>query len=492
MATTTPTARALVERVGDEAGEDSQLVQMRRIAVLMAECEDACTSEAIVEARRIHLEKLTKVKDAVIKDVPRTNASTKPLTGRWVDTMHDDGARKARWTTRGYEQTLNGNEDFFSATPAMMHLKMMLVEAALKGHVAAIGDCRGAFYQSPLNPDGTESQVWIEPPPEAELGPDYIWEAVSAFPGLKEAPRAWDTYSAKVLTSSMQMKQSQYDGCLFYRFEPSQEHIEEKAGRHIDDFLVTGPEPNVERFLEQARGKLNMQDAVRLYKTGDEGRLLAMNLRKLDNGYSLQGKLLLIHRIATALGMENAKTSPIPETINEKAQDGDEESLTPSEARNFRTCVGKAMYLSHHRPDIQHSVNALSRSMRNPTVIAMRRLKKLTRYLLGTSEVYQELCPDPHAETLQVPVDSDWADDRKTRQSCSGGAVLFHGCAVLTWARTQKTRALSSAEAELVEVADTLKRAISELSERMRVISLPSHRRDTFFVVRDHRSHQKA
>ena len=76
-----------------------------------------------------------------------------------------------------------------------MHLKMMLVEAALKGHVAAIGDCSGAFYQSPLNPDGTESKVWIEPPPEAELGPEYIWEAPPAFPGLKGAPRAWDTYS---------------------------------------------------------------------------------------------------------------------------------------------------------------------------------------------------------------------------------------------------------------------------------------------------------
>ena len=82
MATTKPTARALVERVGDEAGEDSQPVQMRRIAALMAECEDACTSEAIAEARLIHLEKLTKVKDAVIKVVPRTNATTKPLTGR--------------------------------------------------------------------------------------------------------------------------------------------------------------------------------------------------------------------------------------------------------------------------------------------------------------------------------------------------------------------------------------------------------------------------
>ena len=79
----------------------------------------------------------------------------------------------------------------------------------------------------------------------------------------------------------------------------------------------------------------------------------------------------------------------------------------------------------------------------------MGRLKKLTRNMLGTCEVFQDLCPDPPAETLQVPVDSDWADDKKTRQNCKGGTVLFHGCAVLTWARTQKTRALSSAEAEL-------------------------------------------
>ena len=144
--------------------------------------------------------------------VPRTDATTRSLTGRWVDTLHDDGARTARWTTSGYEQTLNGNEDFFLATPAMMHLKMMLVDAALNGHVAAIGDCSGTFYHSPLNRDGTEKRVWIEPPPEAELGPNYIWEAVSAFPGLKGAPRAWDTYSANVLMSSMQMEQSRYDG----------------------------------------------------------------------------------------------------------------------------------------------------------------------------------------------------------------------------------------------------------------------------------------
>ena len=55
--------------------------------------------------------------------------------------------------------------------------------------------------------------------------------------------------------------------------------------------------------------------------------------------------------------------------------------------------------------------------------------------------------------------------------------------------REKEATDYSKSEAELVEVADTVKRAISE---RMRVISLPSHRRDTIFVVRDHRSHQEA
>ena len=278
---------------------------------LTAECEDACTSEAIAEARRVHLEKLTKVKDAVIKVVPRTDATTRPLRGRWMDTMRDDEARKARWTTPAHEQTLNGNEDFFSATPAMM-----LVEAALKRHVAPIGDCSGVFYQSPLNPDGTESEVWVEPLPEAELGPDYIWEAVSAFPGLKEH-RERGTHTVRTFSRvPSRLEQRRFDRFLFYRLEPRREHIKEKAGRHIDHFPVTGSEPNGELSLAQARDKLNIQNAVRLHKTGDEGRLLVMNLRKVENGYSLQGRPLLIDGSATTLGMEHAKFSLIPEPIN--------------------------------------------------------------------------------------------------------------------------------------------------------------------------------
>ena len=54
---------------------------------------------------------------------------------------------------------------------------------------------------------------------------------------------------------------------------------------------------------------------------------------------------------------------------------------------------------------------------------------------------------------LSVPVDSDWADsdwadDRADRKSCSGGALLYYGVPVLTWSRTQASRAQSNAEGE--------------------------------------------
>ena len=153
---------------------------------------------------------------------------------------------------------------------------------------------------------------------------------------------------------------------------------------------MIGPEPNVERFLAQAQGKLNLQDIVCLFQTGDVGRHSAMNLRKLQKGYELQDKPFLMHEIAADLEMENAKSSLTPESISQKPQDDDDQLPTPSDTRIFRTYVEKAMYLSHQRPDIQHSVNTLLRTTRNLTMTTIQKLKKLTRYLLGKSNVHQK------------------------------------------------------------------------------------------------------
>ena len=80
-------------------------------------------------------------------------------------------------------------------------------------------------------------QVWIEPPPEAELGPDHMRDAASAFPGLNRC------------TGNNRDTTVAFSADL--------------------NFLVTRPEQNVERFLKQAEDKLNMLDAVRLYTASD-------------------------------------------------------------------------------------------------------------------------------------------------------------------------------------------------------------------------------
>ncbi|CAK0853161.1 unnamed protein product [Prorocentrum cordatum] len=337
--------------------------------------------------------------------------------------------RSRHATTRGFDQTLQGNEVSYSATTANSHLKMMFVDAARKGHVAAIGECSGAFYQAPLDAEGTGEKVYIEPPPEAGLPPDMVWEAVSVFPGLKGSPKAWDAHSSKLRTEDMQMKQSHYDGCIFFKIEGD---FDQKAGRHIDDFLITGPMEQVNSFLEEAKAKLNMQDAVELVEDGDEGRLLALNIRKVTDGFTLQGNPLLITDMAKLSGMENEKTSEVPETSNAKKQQDDEEELSAHDAVLYRSCVGKAMYPSHQRPDIQHVVNKLSTQMKTPPMKGWRMLKKLVRYLLGIREVHQLLVPRGGADSLKAYTDSDWADDPYTR--------------------AQKTPALSSAEAELYAI----------------------------------------
>jgi hypothetical protein len=248
----------------------------------------------------------------------------------------------------------------------------------------------------------------------------------------------------------MAMDQSKYDGCLFYRIDKEESDL--KAGRHIDDFLVTGPREQVDAFLAEAKEKLNMQDAVKLYDNGDQGRLLALNIVKVEGGFSLMGNPLLINDMAELLGMENAKTSDVPESRDPKKQEDDDHALEPARAGLYRSCVGKAMYLSHHRADIQHTVNRLTRVMQTPTEKHWRALKKLVRYLLGTKEVYQLLVPRDGAETLVMYTDSDWADDKDDRKSVSGGALMMYGCTILSYTRTQKTPALSSAEAELYAI----------------------------------------
>ena len=321
-------------------------------------------------------------------------------------------------------------------------MKALLVDAARRGYKVALGDCSGAFYQAPL----TEEAIFLEPPPEAEIASSQVWEALCAFPGLKGAPKAWEEHSAKEL-EKLGLDRGKYDGCLFVRMTDGV-----KAGRHADDFVTTGPKPQLEQLLVDLGERLKLRDVVKLYEPGDEGTFLSMRVRRVDGGFTIKGKDSLLDDILVDLGLTNAKESIVPETKVETKQKDDEKKLDAKEHYIYRRCVGKLLQLAPHRADIQHGIGVLSRGMASPTCKDQRRLKKMARFLIGTRDVELVLVPcepSDDNEAVQVFVDADWADKEADRRSTSGGLLYYHGCVVASWSRRQACIALSSAESEL-------------------------------------------
>ena len=87
--------------------------------------------------------------------------------------------------------------------------------------------------------------------------------------------------------------------------------------------------------------------------------------------------------------------------------------------------------------------------MSNPREGDEHVVKRIIRYLNGKPRVAirYEFQEDPI--TLTVFNDSDWAGDRITRRSTSGGCLMRGGHLIKCWAKGQHVIALSSGEAEL-------------------------------------------
>ncbi|XP_054746778.1 uncharacterized protein LOC129251953 [Anastrepha obliqua] len=117
------------------------------------------------------------------------------------------------------------------------------------------------------------------------------------------------------------------------------------------------------------------------------------------------------------------------------------------------------MYLAVlSRPDILHAVSKLSRRNTDPHTEHETAAKHTLRYLSATmnlSIVYRKT-----GDYVKGFADADWANDPYDKKSYSGYA--FHlGSRAFSWASTiQNVTALSSTEAEYVDLATATKQAV--------------------------------
>lgn len=121
-----------------------------------------------------------------------------------------------------------------------------------------------------------------------------------------------------------------------------------------------------------------------------------------------------------------------------------------SDAKLHRSVVGALQYATITRPEISYAVNKVCQFMSRPLETHWTAVKRILRYLKGTTTRGLHLQPATSSFPLFVTgfSDADWASDPDDRRSTSGSCI-FLGPNFISWrAKKQTVVARSSTEAE--------------------------------------------
>ena len=372
-----------------------------------------------------------------------------PIGSKWVDVNKGDAAKpliRSRFVVK--EIATYKTDDFFTATPPLESLRLLLSLAASVGKDIKIEvlDARKAH----LHAFATRTVFTQLPPEEAAAG--YCARLVRCLYGTRDAPKRWEAFLAQQLVELGFAKGRASPCCYFHAA------LGVRCIVHGDDFVLSGTAAALdeikagmhERFLMKELGRLGGGPPAAGAAVGELRELRVLNrvIRWTREGLKYEADprhAEIIVRGVAGVG----KTLSAPGTASKEFEDpGDEATLPERDARLFRSFAARANYLALDRPDISQATKELCRRMSAPRAADLRALARVARYLAGAGRVVYEY-PWQHQPTLSAYTDSDFAGCIATRRSTSGGAVLLGTHLLKHWASTQKKITLSSGEAEL-------------------------------------------
>ncbi|GJW39160.1 ribonuclease H-like domain-containing protein [Tanacetum coccineum] len=131
------------------------------------------------------------------------------------------------------------------------------------------------------------------------------------------------------------------------------------------------------------------------------------------------------------------------------------EGLPVTDPTLYHSLAGSLQYFTFTRPDLSYAVQQLCLYMRDPREPHLNAMKRVLRYLRGTTDLGLQLFRSTTSQLIAYS-DTDWAGCPATRRSTSGYYV-FLGDNLLTWSsKRQDTLSRSSAEDEYRGVANAV------------------------------------
>ncbi|GKU88975.1 hypothetical protein SLEP1_g3180 [Rubroshorea leprosula] len=208
---------------------------------------------------------------------------------------------------------------------------------------------------------------------------------------------------------------------------------------YVDDIIVTGNNLSFITSLIRTMGH-----RFSLKEPSDLSYFLGIEAVSV-NGCLLLSQHRYIQDLLQKSGMTEAKpvATPLASTSNLLLNTG----VPLPDGLEYRKLVGSLQYLAFTRPDISFAVSRLSQFMHKPTDVHWQALKRVLRYLRGTTSHGILLRPQ-QSLSIHAFSDADWAGDRDTCLSTTGYIVFLGGNPILWRAAKQRAVARSSTEAE--------------------------------------------
>ena len=369
------------------------------------------------------------------------------ISTRWVKTRKSDGTCRCRIVVRGYDQVVEDPDETYASTPSLLTLKTSLTLAVARGWHVTLADVSTAFLHASM-----DGEVLVLPPVEYYPSGEVAWKLKRALYGLKNAPKLWQQHLASTLESKG-FQRMKSDPNLYF-------HVKRKIYLlcYVDDLMLFGERKAVADLVADLQKELLLRVTGELSE-GQEATFLGRHMRRTSTSAQMFMETSYVDRIPELAGMATCKAAPTPGTDALKRGTAElAEPLSPEEHQQYRKLVGQLLWLSNLRMDIMYAIKELSRGLASPTTDHWAKLKHLLRYLSGTKDYVQELCPklrlsEKHSSLdVHTYVDSDWAGDPDSRRSTSGVATYLLGVNLQSHSRTQQTIALSSGEAELYAI----------------------------------------
>lgn len=380
----------------------------------------------------------------------KPSKAVKLLSSRWVfglkEDEHGNATRyKARLVVRGCQQRPGEYTDTYAPVARLPTIRLLLSVALQFGFRIHQLDVKTAFLHGDIS-----EEIYMRPPDGVTVPNGYVLKLQRSIYGLKQSPRQWNRKFHDFIVT-IGFIQSTADYCIYiYRTNDTLVYLL----IYVDDILITG---NDDKIITKIKQQLSARFEIK--DLGDINTFMSLNIKyDVKKGIMKIDQSKYAKKIVKRFGMETSNPVKTPIEPNLKLEKNDDDNLVTQ--KPYREVIGSIMYLMlGSRPDLCYPVSYLSRFQEKPMEIHWVHLKRLLRFLNGTTNVAL-VYTRRDMPTICGYCDADFAGDIVDRKSTSGFIYQVYGNTIIWNCRKQGLIASSTTEAEFVSAAEAVKEGL--------------------------------